>query len=66
MLFLVFGHIDTDHRSFIVKEKLGQSAGKLRFTDARRPAKKERAHGFFPERSPERARRMEFVSAAIA
>ena len=43
MTFLVFRHINADHRPFIVKEELGKSTRELGFPHARRPQKEQHA-----------------------
>ena len=40
----VFGHVNPDHRLFIVEQKFGESASKLGLSDARRTEKEERTN----------------------
>ena len=45
VFFLVFRHVDANHRVFVVEEEFGQRAGEFRFTHASRPEKNEGADG---------------------
>ena len=42
MFFHIFGHIDSNHRVFVVEQKFRKRARKFRFTDAGRSDKDER------------------------
>src|SRR2546425_9444191 len=43
--FHVLGHVDPDHRAFVVEEELGECARQLGFPDSGGPEEEERADG---------------------
>lgn len=66
MFLHILRHIDPDHRLFVIKEKFGQRARQLGFTDPGRSQKMKEPSGRFGSEIPALARRIAFETAAIA